>query len=636
MSLTTVEIKSFAGPESVEIIVADQPDLVQISRLDQPEVVYINQGLAGAAGAAGIGIPTGGTTGQALTKIDDTDYNTQWTSPQAIGGALLVAVKNGTTALTKGEVVYFTGAVGENILIGRSQANTEATSSKTIGFTNSSFAVNAQGNVITEGYLTGLNLASQGCVIGDPIWLSPTVAGGVIFGLTNKPSSPNHLVYLGIVKKIAGSKVTEIYVKVQNGFELQELHNVTIDAVGNPLAINDILICDNSTSNHGYWKNTPLSGVAVDLTSDQAIAGYKTFNDDVTIGAGILIQGNNWFIYDGTAYFTSLASQTASVLIDTDLEFTSGAILANGGGGGPVTWSISGSTGNATFSSIIFNSGNYNVSLIVNPSLTASQTYTLPDATGTIALTSGPQTFSGAQSFSSTARPTSSGTGTPAANSLITFDDAKSQLISQRSDYFSFFEDFDGVSPYGSNVDSGTNGGTVAFLYDSAHIGAIKITTAASAASWGRVRRLSNAWITVDSRAFDYCFIIRLSQLTNVTASFGSQNSVGYQTNIPTFYYTAAGTAGNWQIQHYTGTINTGYTATTGWVFLRMWRTATTGNINWEIRDSRTGTVRASGSSTMTMITTPYDFGATITAGTTSAVAFDIDYMSLYIPNLPR
>lgn len=35
-------------------------------------------GPAGAAGAAGQGVPVGGTTGQALTKINATDYNTQW------------------------------------------------------------------------------------------------------------------------------------------------------------------------------------------------------------------------------------------------------------------------------------------------------------------------------------------------------------------------------------------------------------------------------------------------------------------------------------------------------------------------------------------------------------------------------
>lgn len=34
---------------------------------------------AGERGPAGEGVPPGGTTGQVLTKIDETDYNTEWT-----------------------------------------------------------------------------------------------------------------------------------------------------------------------------------------------------------------------------------------------------------------------------------------------------------------------------------------------------------------------------------------------------------------------------------------------------------------------------------------------------------------------------------------------------------------------------
>jgi hypothetical protein len=37
-------------------------------------------GPAGATGAAGVGVPAGGTTGQVLAKIDGTNYNTQWSS----------------------------------------------------------------------------------------------------------------------------------------------------------------------------------------------------------------------------------------------------------------------------------------------------------------------------------------------------------------------------------------------------------------------------------------------------------------------------------------------------------------------------------------------------------------------------
>ena len=36
------------------------------------------QGASGKDGVDGVGVPTGGTTGQILAKIDGTDYNTEW------------------------------------------------------------------------------------------------------------------------------------------------------------------------------------------------------------------------------------------------------------------------------------------------------------------------------------------------------------------------------------------------------------------------------------------------------------------------------------------------------------------------------------------------------------------------------
>ena len=47
------------------------------------------QGPAGTPGANGQGVPVGGTTGQVLSKIDGTDYNTQWVTPS--GGTSLPA-----------------------------------------------------------------------------------------------------------------------------------------------------------------------------------------------------------------------------------------------------------------------------------------------------------------------------------------------------------------------------------------------------------------------------------------------------------------------------------------------------------------------------------------------------------------
>lgn len=59
--------------------------------------------LKGAAGAAGQGVPTGGTAGQVLRKIDGTDYNTEWATPGAAANRYVnVALSDMTTDLTTG------------------------------------------------------------------------------------------------------------------------------------------------------------------------------------------------------------------------------------------------------------------------------------------------------------------------------------------------------------------------------------------------------------------------------------------------------------------------------------------------------------------------------------------------------
>ena len=135
-----------------------------------------------------------------------------------------VYVKNGTgTVLNKGEAVYVTGANGTNIIVGRASNVAESTSSKTLGLTMTSIAINGFGYVIKEGLLAGLNTNSA--TEGDPIWLG--VNGGLIFGLADKPFAPKHLVYLGVVTRKQTNN-GEVYVTVQNGFEIKELHDVRI------------------------------------------------------------------------------------------------------------------------------------------------------------------------------------------------------------------------------------------------------------------------------------------------------------------------------------------------------------------------------------------------------------------------
>jgi hypothetical protein len=194
-----------------------------------------------------------------------------------------VYVKNGTgTVLNKGEAVYVTGAAGTNILVGRASNVAESTSSKTLGLTMTSIGVNGFGYVIKEGLLKGLNTNSA--TAGDPIWLG--IDGGLLFGLVYKPFAPKHLVYLGVVTD-KNPSVGEVYVTVQNGFEIKELHDVQITSPSDKASL-------YYKSSEGLWRDTTATLLVSDTTSmlskyvntygnQTNINGDKTFNNVITI-----------------------------------------------------------------------------------------------------------------------------------------------------------------------------------------------------------------------------------------------------------------------------------------------------------------------------------------------------------------
>ena len=177
-----------------------------------------------------------------------------------------VNVKNdyGST-IYKGQPVYIKGANGGNILVGLASNTGEATSSKTLGLVvQDSLVQNALGTVITDGLLENFNTSAA--IAGDPIWLGPT--GSLIYGLSNKPYAPNHLVYLGVVTRAQNNG--EIFVKVQNGYELEELHNVEVTG-----ALSGQFLMKKNGSWAGKTATvSDVSGLQLSLDSKQITGNY--------------------------------------------------------------------------------------------------------------------------------------------------------------------------------------------------------------------------------------------------------------------------------------------------------------------------------------------------------------------------
>lgn len=181
-------------------------------------------------------------------------------------------------AINKGQAVYVTSADGTNMIVGLASNASEATSSKTMGLLDNTVAINGFANVITEGLLSGLN--TIGAAAGDPVWLG--TGGNLIYGLANKPSAPAHLVFIGVVTRVNANN-GEIFIKAQNGFELNEIHDVDLKTTS-PSG-NEILAFEGAPVN--LWKNKTISSV-LGYTPYNASnpAGYTTNTGTVTSVSG--------------------------------------------------------------------------------------------------------------------------------------------------------------------------------------------------------------------------------------------------------------------------------------------------------------------------------------------------------------
>jgi hypothetical protein len=158
--------------------------------------------------------------------------------------------------IPKMSAIYISGIQGDQPKVVLAQANSEMSSSKTYGLVQTDIPNMSAGVIIEQGRLENLDTDVVGWVEGDPLWLSPTVAGGI----TNvKPSAPNHAVFIGyLIRK--HQNVGVIQVSIQNGYELNELHNVSINGIANA----QVIQYESATS---LWKNHTLVKADVGLSN---------------------------------------------------------------------------------------------------------------------------------------------------------------------------------------------------------------------------------------------------------------------------------------------------------------------------------------------------------------------------------
>jgi hypothetical protein len=154
------------------------------------------------------------------------------------------------------QCVRISGAQGQRPKVALAQANNDANSADTIGIVTETITNNQEGFVTNSGMVSNINttgsLQGETWLDGDVLYLSGTVAGR----LTKvKPQAPTHTVIVGFVV-YAHANNGKIFVKVDNGYEIDELHNVKI----NGIAGNNVLRY-NSTLN--VWENVAQTTLSV-------------------------------------------------------------------------------------------------------------------------------------------------------------------------------------------------------------------------------------------------------------------------------------------------------------------------------------------------------------------------------------
>jgi hypothetical protein len=293
------------------------------------------------------GNPTAPTA--ALADNDTSIATTAFVQQELLSGTanarnLEVYVRNQTgSTIPIGSIVYINGATGNRPTITLAQANNDANSAQTIGFTKTAIANNGFGFVIIRGELENLNTNSL--TEGVQLYLSPTTAGT---WTTTKPSAPQHLVYVGIVIR-AHPTLGVILVSVQNGYELHELHDVALASEAN----NDLLVYELSTD---LWKNKSFSTLGLATLASPTFTGTpslptgttavtQTAGDNTTalattafVKAATPAFATNAQIIAGTSTTTTLApGNTGFLLADPRLRSLAFSNSSSVAGSGTVT-----------------------------------------------------------------------------------------------------------------------------------------------------------------------------------------------------------------------------------------------------------------------------------------------------------
>ncbi|MBP6357776.1 MAG: hypothetical protein KA311_00355 [Sediminibacterium sp.] len=286
-----------------------------------------------------------------------------------IGQEEVVRVVNKTGANlleSQYHAVYVSGAQGQRLKVGNALAMADSSSAATIGLVTENIDLNQEGFITTNGLVRNINttgsLQGETWNDGDLLFLSGTTAGQI----TNvKPIAPTHTVIIGYVV-YAHAINGKIFVKVDNGYELDELHNVRIVSAAN----NEGLFYDSAAK---LWENksistvlgyTPANNATVVKYADTSamLAPYLTKVDTASLSTRIDTKLNSADTaslstrIDARVKYSDTSTMLGGYLRKVDTASLSNRITAAGN-----DWKLTGNSGTSVSTNYIGTSDNVDV-----------------------------------------------------------------------------------------------------------------------------------------------------------------------------------------------------------------------------------------------------------------------------------
>jgi hypothetical protein len=293
-----------------------------------------------------LGIAEGGTAGQILAKVDDTDYNTVWADNSAESTFYLVRNNTGST-ISKGTLVSATGAEpsGRIDVAPYEVTGLQDSELRVMGVATENISNGVNGTVMSFGTLKNIdtrgNVASA-IAVGDETW----AAGDILYAHPTANGKltkvrPQHDLAVAFIT-VRNATLGQIAVRVTSGTHLEWLHDVLLDST---IENNEFLAYDVISS---IWTNKTPSQAGLAATASPTFTGTITgapaepdTNSNTAKNLGyiglpqvILSSGNLTLskAHAGEHIYVTGASQTITIPVNSSVPFEIGTtvVIING------------------------------------------------------------------------------------------------------------------------------------------------------------------------------------------------------------------------------------------------------------------------------------------------------------------